>query len=115
MGGRGSGAARLSEQDRASMKRAGSIGLNNLPLFATDDVLGAVLLGADRVQEWRQIALLLEARGLPKFDKLMGGRYVRAVVAFFDRLYGLDHGGDPPLAPDGVEYFEKWKKQKRHS
>jgi hypothetical protein len=97
------------------MKRAGPKSLNNLPLFATDDVLGAALLGADRVQEWRQIAPLLETRGLPKVDKLMGGRYVPAVVAHFDHLYGLDHGGHPPLAPDGVEDFEKWKKQKRRS
>lgn len=97
------------------MKRAGTASLDNLPLFATDDVLGAALLGADRVQEWRQIAPLLETRGLPKVDKLMGGRYVRAVVAYFDHQYGLDHGGDPPLAPDGVEDFEKWKKRKHHS
>ena len=97
------------------MKRAEPNSLDNLPLFATDDVLGAALLGADRVPEWRQIAVLLEPQGLPKFDKLMGGRYVRAVVAYFDHQYGLDHGGDPPLAPDGVEDFEKWKKQKHRS
>lgn len=63
------------------MKRAGTTSLDNLPLFATDDVLGAALLGADRVQEWRQIVPLLETRGLPKVDKLMGGRCVRVVVA----------------------------------
>ena len=50
------------------MKRAGAAGLDNLPLFATDDEIGSALLGADRVQEWRQIAPLLEARGLPKVD-----------------------------------------------
>src|SRR5262249_45714741 len=31
-------------------------GIQALPLFATDAVLGAALLGDDRVQEWRQIA-----------------------------------------------------------
>ena len=97
------------------MKRVAAGSLDCLPLFATDEVIGAALLGADRVQEWRQIASLLEPRGLPKVDQLMGGRYVRAVVAYFDHQYGLDHGADPPLAPDGVEDFEKWKKQKRHS
>jgi hypothetical protein len=97
------------------MKRTKAKSLDNLPLFATDDVLGAALLGPDRVQEWRQIALLLETRGLPKVDKLMGGRYVPAVVAHFDHQYGLDRGGDQLLAPDGVENFEKWKKQKHHS
>jgi hypothetical protein len=98
------------------MKRAGAKSLDNLPLFATDDALGAALLGADRVQEWREIVSLLETLGLPKFDKLMGGRYVRAVVAHFDHQYGLDRGGHPPpLAPDGVEDFGKWKKQKHRS
>ena len=53
-------------------------------------LLGTALLGPDRIQEWRQIAPLLEERGLPKVDQLMGGRYVPAVRAFFDRLYGLD-------------------------
>ena len=97
------------------MKRAGTPSLDNLPLFAADDVLGAVLLGPDRVQEWRQISPLLETRGLPKVDQLMGGRYVRAVVAYFDHRYGLDHRSDLPLAPDGVEDFKKWKTQKHRS
>jgi hypothetical protein len=47
---------------------------------------------------------------------MMGGRYVPAVIDFFDRQYGLNPGGAPPLAPDGVEDFEKWRqRQKRHS
>ena len=87
-----------------------------LPLFATEEVIGAMLLGPGREQEWRQIAPPLEARGLPKVDQTMGGRYVRAVVEFFDHLYGLDCGGSLPLAPDGTENFEKWRqRQKRHS
>jgi hypothetical protein len=105
----------IRRKNGAKMKRAGAIGLYNLPLFATDDEIGSALLGVDRVQEWRQIAGLLEQRGLPKIDSQMGGRYMRAVVAFFDRLYGLDRGGDAPLAPDGAENFEKWRRQKHHS
>ncbi len=62
----------------------------SLPLFAADDVIGAWLLGPNRLQEWQQIAPLLEARGLPKVDHLMGGRYTPAIVAFFDHQYGLD-------------------------
>lgn len=85
-----------------------------LPLFAADDVVGAWLLGPQRKQEWQQIAPLLEARGLPKIDHLMGGRYTRAIVAFFDREYRLDLGGDVPSAPDGTENFETWR-HKRHS
>jgi hypothetical protein len=86
-----------------------------LPLFATDEVIGVALLGAERVQEWRQIAPMLEARGLPRIDQLMGGRYVPAVIAFFDHLYGLDRGGDVPTAPDGMENFEAWRHKSRRS
>ena len=85
-----------------------------LPLFATDDVIGAALLGPERLQEWRQIAPMLEARGLPKVDPLMGGRYVPAVRAYFDHQYGLDRGGGVPLAPDGVEDFQGWKRKQKH-
>jgi hypothetical protein len=85
---------------------------NELPLFAADDIVGAALLGPDRAQEWREIAALLEARGLPKVDALMGGRYLPAVTAFFDHLYGLDRGGDVPTAPDGTENFEAWRHKK---
>ena len=53
---------------------------------------------------------MLEARGLPKIDHLMGGRYTRAVIAWFDHQYGLDRGTAVPLAPDGVEDFDRWKR-----
>jgi len=87
-----------------------------LALFATDEIVGVLLLGPERWQEWRQIAPLLEARGLPKVDPLMGGRYLPAVIGFFDHLYGLDRGGGPPLAPDGVEDFDGWReRQKRRA
>jgi hypothetical protein len=53
--------------------------IESLPLFATDPVLGAYLLGPDRVQEFKQMVPLLEARGMPKIDHLMGGRYTPPV------------------------------------
>jgi hypothetical protein len=99
---------------RRMTRAAKATSVELLPLFATDDVIGAALLGPERVQEWRQIATMLEARGLPKIDQLMGGRYMPAVVAFFDHLYGLDRGGDAPLAPDGTENFETWRQKKSH-
>ncbi len=91
--------------------------LDSLPLFATDDIIGAALLGRDRAAEFRQMVPLLEARGFPKIDQMMGGRYTPAIRKFFDHLYGLDRGGDVPLAPDGTEHFDKWReqRQKRHS
>jgi hypothetical protein len=86
----------------------------SLPLFASDDAIGAALLGAERVQEFRAMVPLLEARGFPKVDQLMGGRYVPAVRAFFDHLYGVDRDANaPPLAPDGVEDFAGWKQKQK--
>jgi hypothetical protein len=83
-----------------------------LPLFATDDVIGAVLLGPERIAEFKEIVPLLEARGFPKVDALMGGRYVPAIRAHFDHQYGLDRSGGQPLAPDGTEEFAKWRSRK---
>jgi hypothetical protein len=98
---------------RGMTRAAKASSVELLPLFATDDVIGAALLGPERVQEWRQIAPMLEARGLPKVDPLMGGRYVPAVRAYFDHQYGLDRSGASPLAPDGVENLEAWKQKRR--
>ena len=99
------------------MRRAkvdAALPLSTLPLFASDDVLGAALLGADRVKEFRQMLPLLETHGFPKIDPLMGGRYIPAVQAYFDHQYGLDRDdGKLSLAPDGVEDFAGWKKQER--
>jgi hypothetical protein len=90
--------------------------LESLPLFATDDVLGAALLGPDRVHEWHAMIPLLETKGLPKIDPLMHGRFVPAVFAFFNRQYGLDRGASAqPLAPDGVEDLEAWRNKSRRS
>jgi hypothetical protein len=87
--------------------------LDQLPLFAEDSLIGAAVFGCGRACEWSSIASLLERRGLPKIDELMGGRYVPAVRAFFDHLYGLERSA-PPLAPDGTEGFEKWKEKRKH-
>jgi hypothetical protein len=85
--------------------------LDRLPLFADDKAIGGALLGPKRACEWPAIASLLESRGLPKIDMLMGGRYVPAVKAFFDRDYGLA-GASPPLALDGPEDLGAWRKRK---
>jgi hypothetical protein len=87
--------------------------LDHLPLFANDSSIGAALFGLDRAHEWPPIASLLENRGLPKIDVLMGGRYVPAVRAFFDHMYGLDRSA-APLAPDGTEDFQKWREKRKH-
>lgn len=90
------------------MKRAA---FSDLPLFATDAELGAALMGPSRVREWTSIAPLLEAKGLPRVDPLMGGRFVVAVEAFFRRQYGLE--GAAPMAPDGGEDLSLWQSKRK--
>jgi hypothetical protein len=38
---------------------------------------------------WAALAIILERDGLPRIDPLMGGRYWPAVVAWWNRRYGL--------------------------
>lgn len=85
--------------------------LERLPLFADDAAIGLALLGPARACEWKALAPLYERQGLPKIDKVMGGRYVPAVKAFFDQQYNLS----PlvPAAPDGIERPEAWKSRKQ--
>jgi hypothetical protein len=72
--------------------------LDNLPAFASDDDLATALMGTGKTTVFRGIVPLLEARGFPKVDGLMGGRYVPAVQAFFDREYRV-HGGEQISKP----------------
>lgn len=81
--------------------------LDSLPLFSDDAAIGLALLGPGRADEWRHIAALLERRGLPKIDELLGGRYVPAIKAFFDREYGIRTG--ELRNPDGKEDLTAWK------
>jgi hypothetical protein len=84
--------------------------LDDLPLFADDLAIGAALLGRTRASEWRDLAPLLEARGLPKMDALLGGRYVPAVRAYFDRQYGLVAPLKPaPRGTTGIEDLSVWE------
>ena len=57
---------------------------------------------------------MLEERGMPKIGHLMGGRYTRAVVAWFDQQYGLC-AVNAPLAPDGVEDFSGCKRETKQN
>lgn len=85
--------------------------LGDLPLFAPDEAIAVAFIGPGKTTEWRQIAALLETRGLPKIDALMGGRYVPAVRAFFDKEYGLIEKA-PRLAPSGVEDLGAWNRER---
>jgi hypothetical protein len=50
---------------------------------------------------WRDKATVLERDGLPRINPLMGGRYWPAVVAYWNRRYGLSNV--EPSQPDGEE------------
>jgi len=81
--------------------------LADLPIYADDVAIGEAVLGRDRAREWREIAPLLETKGLPKVDRLHGGRYVPGVKLFYDNFNGIVPLA--PAAPDGVENPETWK------
>ncbi|GJD50815.1 hypothetical protein OPKNFCMD_3561 [Methylobacterium crusticola] len=54
--------------------------------------------------EWAAKAQILERDGLPKIDPVMGGRYLPAVRAYFNRRYGLSTVEAIP--PDGQENLD---------
>jgi hypothetical protein len=93
------------------IKHAQRIRWDELPLFASDHELGRALLG-DRANEFAGLAVVLERDGFPTVDDRMGGRYVPAVKAYFDRDYGL--ATLAPRHPGGTERPDLWntKKQK---
>lgn len=86
--------------------------LDQLPAFASDEDLAAALMGTGKTTAFRAVAPLLEADGFPKIDALMGGRYTRAVIAFFDREYRLDTA-NPVAARDGPEALGTWKNSRK--
>lgn len=87
----------------------GQVQLEKLPLFADEKSLSDAVLGRGRYTEWRAIIPLLERRGLPKIDALMGGRYWPAVKAFFDREYKI-HGDYHVREPHRPATFgDGWK------
>lgn len=85
--------------------------LEQLPLFADERALSEAVLGRGSYTHWSAVVTLLEGRGFPKIDGLMGGRYTRAVRAFFDHEYGI-HGATPVLAPhQPANLGASWKKR----
>lgn len=93
---------------------------DQLPLFADERSLSDAVMGPGRYTQWRAVVPLLERRGFPAIDALMGGRYVPAVKAFFDREYRVGMDGPPARAPHqpaalGAAHrpaeFGQWKKR----
>lgn len=65
-------------------------GLQPTCLFPDEAEIARLILGPKRSRAWTGTAIVLERRGFPKIDPQFGGRYWPAVIAFFDRMYGLD-------------------------
>lgn len=55
-------------------------------------------------EEWFAKSRILERDGLPRIDPIMGGRPWRAVLAYFDRRYGLT--SIDPVHSDGGENLD---------
>jgi hypothetical protein len=88
---------------------SGRATLADLPLYADDMAIGAAVLGPKRALEWKAIAPLLEAKGLPKIDTLHGGRHVPSVAIFYGVPFVTGPtvtGPSTPPALRGVENTE---------
>lgn len=96
----GASATNPASEDKSSRgrPRRAVTTLSELPLFADERSLSEAVLGHGKYTHWRAVVTLLEGRGFPKIDGLMGGRYTRAVRAFFDREYCI-HGPTQVSAP----------------
>ena len=55
-------------------------------------------------REWAAKAHMLEREGLPRVDPIMGGRFWPAVLAFWNRRYGLSTV--QASQPDGEENLD---------
>jgi hypothetical protein len=94
-------------------KRTVPLLIDRLPLYATDGELGAAIMGP-RSAEWPVVLRLFQSRGFPKINKLTGGRYVPAVLAFLDAVEGLDEGAaDAAPERDFDKEVEAWNSSRR--
>lgn len=93
--------------------RAREVGLDSLPLYASDEQIGAAILGKARAKEWCVIALGLERKGLPAVDPIHRGRFVPAVRQWYYARHGI--GGLPLEKADGPEDWSWMQKSKRRA
>lgn len=98
----------------------------DMPLFPSEPEIARAVLG-ERWEQWKDKAVILDRKGLPPINPLMGGRYWPAVKAFFDVVNGLPlqsqtSGASMPVGVqvvpprhDGVETFHGKKARTAHS
>lgn len=82
-------AHRLAAESRRARlaKSASSPGARNDGLFLAEDEIARRL--SQQPSEWQSKARVLEREGFPQIDPLMGGRYWPAIIAWWNRRYGL--------------------------
>jgi hypothetical protein len=86
---------KLSVRGRVSRRHQGG-------LFPSEDEIARRL--SQNLSGWRARAIILEREGLPRICPVMGGRYWPAVLAYFNRRYGI--GNLSPSAVDGMENLD---------
>jgi hypothetical protein len=74
--------------------------------------LSEAVLGCGKYPHWRAVVALLERRGFPTIDGLMGGRYWPAVKAFFDRENNI-HRANQVATPHTPAALGTWKSKTR--
>ncbi len=72
----------MSEPARKARVPSGAAGL-----FPREDEIARRLSQDPR--DWPAKARILERNGLPRVDPVMGGRYWPAVIAYWNRRYGI--------------------------
>jgi hypothetical protein len=87
--------------------------IDKLPLFACEEAIATALLGPGKYALWKQIAPLLERRGFPTIDGLMGGRYTPAIRKFFDLDYKVEGDSNQVAsAPHRPADLGAWQRKK---
>jgi hypothetical protein len=67
----------------------------DMPLYPTEAQIARKVLGPNRLDEWKALAIILERKGLPAIDDQFGGRYWPAVELWFqahNRLVSIAPG-----------------------
>lgn len=88
--------------------------MTELPLYPSEAQIARKVLGPNRVDEWKAMALIWERRGMPKVDPETGCRYWPAVEKWFNARHGLVSIAPGRFGPqDGGETCPEPKARKR--
>jgi hypothetical protein len=90
--------------------------VTDFPLYQSEAQIARKVLGANRLDEWRGLAVILERAGLPRIDPMFGGRFWPAVKAWFKKRNGVDIvAPGRVMTQDGVETCPEPRRARRVS